>query len=265
MGSKIRLAVIDHITSMPSILIPVRELVKICCEEGVAQMCSSMIMVGLPANLGISSESDALKLQTLLRESFGYAFAGEFRDAMSELVCDGFTCKMLLSLTEKIGDVYNVEISCEFMIFACLHAFELQRFDSNLTTYVGNRSFTTSTAPKMKPLAPMAVFAHAHYTKPSVGGGDSVSIVDWSPHSKAVADVFPDYVSEQDEEGDRAGGGGCHILYRRIKVADVFPDYVSEQDEEGDPAGGGGCHILYRIKGILSEVDYTHIAYCTFD
>ncbi|KAM7479795.1 hypothetical protein LguiA_028008 [Lonicera macranthoides] len=34
-GTKIRLAVIDHITSMPSILIPVKELVKLCREQGV--------------------------------------------------------------------------------------------------------------------------------------------------------------------------------------------------------------------------------------
>ncbi|KAL6968723.1 L-cysteine desulfidase [Sarracenia purpurea var. burkii] len=34
-GRKVRLAIIDHITSMPSIIIPVRELVRICREEGV--------------------------------------------------------------------------------------------------------------------------------------------------------------------------------------------------------------------------------------
>ncbi|KAM7470116.1 hypothetical protein LguiA_008299 [Lonicera macranthoides] len=34
-GRKVRLAVIDHITSMPSVLIPVKELVKMCREEGV--------------------------------------------------------------------------------------------------------------------------------------------------------------------------------------------------------------------------------------
>ncbi|KAG2697848.1 hypothetical protein I3843_07G123800 [Carya illinoinensis] len=37
-GRKVRLAIIDHITSMPSVLIPVRELVKICREEGVDQV-----------------------------------------------------------------------------------------------------------------------------------------------------------------------------------------------------------------------------------
>ncbi|XP_030497944.1 L-cysteine desulfhydrase [Cannabis sativa] len=37
-GSKIRLAIIDHITSMPSVLIPVGELVRICREEGVDQV-----------------------------------------------------------------------------------------------------------------------------------------------------------------------------------------------------------------------------------
>ncbi|KAF8414108.1 hypothetical protein HHK36_002107 [Tetracentron sinense] len=81
MGSKVRLAVIDHITSMPIILIPVRELVKICCEEGVAQVfVDGAHAIGI-WNLEVSG------------------------DAMNELVCDGFTCKMLLSLTEKIGDV----------------------------------------------------------------------------------------------------------------------------------------------------------------
>lgn len=34
-GRKIRLAVIDHITSMPSVIIPVKELVRMCREEGV--------------------------------------------------------------------------------------------------------------------------------------------------------------------------------------------------------------------------------------
>ncbi|XP_008810774.2 putative L-cysteine desulfhydrase 1 [Phoenix dactylifera] len=34
-GRKVRLAVIDHITSMPSVVIPVKELTKICREEGV--------------------------------------------------------------------------------------------------------------------------------------------------------------------------------------------------------------------------------------
>ncbi|XP_043697048.1 L-cysteine desulfhydrase-like [Telopea speciosissima] len=37
-GKKVRLAVIDHITSMPSVIIPVKELVKICREEGVDQV-----------------------------------------------------------------------------------------------------------------------------------------------------------------------------------------------------------------------------------
>ncbi|GAV76479.1 Aminotran_5 domain-containing protein [Cephalotus follicularis] len=37
-GKKIRLAIIDHITSMPCVLIPVRELVKICRVEGVEQV-----------------------------------------------------------------------------------------------------------------------------------------------------------------------------------------------------------------------------------
>ncbi|RLN22240.1 hypothetical protein C2845_PM07G07300 [Panicum miliaceum] len=34
-GRRVRLAVIDHITSMPSVIIPVKELVAICREEGV--------------------------------------------------------------------------------------------------------------------------------------------------------------------------------------------------------------------------------------
>ncbi|KAF8038586.1 hypothetical protein BT93_B1194 [Corymbia citriodora subsp. variegata] len=37
-GKKVRLAVIDHVTSMPSVVIPLKELVKICREEGVDQV-----------------------------------------------------------------------------------------------------------------------------------------------------------------------------------------------------------------------------------
>lgn len=37
-GGKVRLAIIDHITSMPSVLVPVRELVEICREQGVDQV-----------------------------------------------------------------------------------------------------------------------------------------------------------------------------------------------------------------------------------
>lgn len=37
-GRKVRLAIIDHITSMPCVVIPVRELVKICREEGVERV-----------------------------------------------------------------------------------------------------------------------------------------------------------------------------------------------------------------------------------
>ncbi|PSS21632.1 L-cysteine desulfhydrase [Actinidia chinensis var. chinensis] len=253
-GHKVRLAVIDHITSMPSVVIPVKELVKICREEGVdrvfvdaahaigctevdmkeigadvytsnlhkwffcppsvaflycrksdetldlhhpvvsheygnglaiesgwigtrdysaqlvvpevlefvnrfeggiegirkrnhekvvemgemlmkawgtnlgspPKMCSSMVMVGLPVCLGISSDSDALKLRTHLRDCFGievpiyyrapkdgeidpitgYARIShqvynvvddyyKFRDAVNKLVNDGFTCAFL--------------------------------------------------------------------------------------------------------------------------------------------------------------------------
>lgn len=37
-GGKVRLAIIDHITSMPSVVLPVRELIKICREQGVEQV-----------------------------------------------------------------------------------------------------------------------------------------------------------------------------------------------------------------------------------
>lgn len=37
-GGKIRLAIIDHITSMPSVVIPVKELVSVCREEGIEQV-----------------------------------------------------------------------------------------------------------------------------------------------------------------------------------------------------------------------------------
>jgi len=37
-GGKIRLAVIDHVSSMPSVLLPVKELIGICRDEGVDQV-----------------------------------------------------------------------------------------------------------------------------------------------------------------------------------------------------------------------------------
>ncbi|CAK8544514.1 unnamed protein product [Lathyrus sativus] len=37
-GKKVRLAVIDHVTSMPCVVIPVKELIQICREEGVEQV-----------------------------------------------------------------------------------------------------------------------------------------------------------------------------------------------------------------------------------
>nr|GEW91259.1 probable L-cysteine desulfhydrase, chloroplastic [Tanacetum cinerariifolium] len=153
-GRKVWLAVIDHITSMPSVVIPVKKLVKMCRDEGVdcifvdvahairsihvdvedigadfytsnlhkwdysaqlvvpealefvsrfeggleglmkwnhdnfvemakilmkawgtnlgstLDMCSSMVMIGLPAYLRITSDSDGLKLRSLLREYY---------------------------------------------------------------------------------------------------------------------------------------------------------------------------------------------------
>ncbi|KAG8369021.1 hypothetical protein BUALT_Bualt15G0106900 [Buddleja alternifolia] len=90
------------------------------------EMCPSMAMVGLPACLGIKSDSDALKLRKHLRECFkvevpiyyrapleaevdpisGYARISHqvynviedyyrFRDAVNKLVEDGFTCSLL--------------------------------------------------------------------------------------------------------------------------------------------------------------------------
>ncbi|KAL9248446.1 putative L-cysteine desulfhydrase, chloroplastic [Drosera capensis] len=37
-GRRVRVAVIDHITSLPSVVIPVKELVRVCREEGVDQV-----------------------------------------------------------------------------------------------------------------------------------------------------------------------------------------------------------------------------------
>ncbi|KAJ6847295.1 putative L-cysteine desulfhydrase 1 isoform X1 [Iris pallida] len=37
-GRKVRLAVIDHVTSMPSVVVPVKELTEICREKGVDQV-----------------------------------------------------------------------------------------------------------------------------------------------------------------------------------------------------------------------------------
>ncbi|XP_062081728.1 probable L-cysteine desulfhydrase, chloroplastic [Humulus lupulus] len=90
------------------------------------EMCASMIMIGLPACVGISSEKDTMKLRTHLREEFGvevplyyrapkdgeigsitgYARIShqvynkvddyiKFRDAVNKLVSDGFTCSLL--------------------------------------------------------------------------------------------------------------------------------------------------------------------------
>ncbi|GKU91190.1 hypothetical protein SLEP1_g5095 [Rubroshorea leprosula] len=90
------------------------------------QMCSSMIMVGLPACLGIWSSEDCLKLRTHLRDKFavevpiyyrapkdgevgpvtGYARISyqvynkpedyfKFRDIINKLVFEGFTCESL--------------------------------------------------------------------------------------------------------------------------------------------------------------------------
>ncbi|KAK7284460.1 hypothetical protein RJT34_19206 [Clitoria ternatea] len=89
-------------------------------------MCASMVMVGLPACLGVASDSDALKLRTHLRDGFGvevpmyfrplrdgevglvtgYARIShqvynkvddyyKFRDAVNQLVQSGFTCALL--------------------------------------------------------------------------------------------------------------------------------------------------------------------------
>jgi hypothetical protein len=90
------------------------------------EMCGSMIMVGLPACLGISNDLDTLKLRSHLREHFqvevpiyfrapvdgevdsitGYARISHqvynkvedyyrFRDAVNQLISDGFTCASL--------------------------------------------------------------------------------------------------------------------------------------------------------------------------
>lgn len=37
-SGKVRLAVLDHVTSMPSIVLPIKELIRICREEGVDQV-----------------------------------------------------------------------------------------------------------------------------------------------------------------------------------------------------------------------------------
>ncbi|XP_074321060.1 putative L-cysteine desulfhydrase, chloroplastic [Silene latifolia] len=90
------------------------------------EMCASMVMVGLPNQLGVSSDQDAMKLRFHFREKFGvevplyYRPPGDgevdcltayarishqvyntvdeyykFRDAVNKLVQDGFTCAQL--------------------------------------------------------------------------------------------------------------------------------------------------------------------------
>ncbi|XP_061367237.1 probable L-cysteine desulfhydrase, chloroplastic [Gastrolobium bilobum] len=63
-GNRVRLAVIDHVTSMPSVVIPVKELVKICREEGVDQVfvdaahaigCTRVDMQGIGADFYTSN------------------------------------------------------------------------------------------------------------------------------------------------------------------------------------------------------------------
>lgn len=98
------------------------------------EMCCSMVMIGLPACLGISSEADCLLLRTHLRDCFGVEVPIHFqipktgkienmngelcvtgyarishqvyntvddyhklRDAINQLTQNGFTCKMLLT------------------------------------------------------------------------------------------------------------------------------------------------------------------------
>ncbi|KAK9735687.1 hypothetical protein RND81_04G220100 [Saponaria officinalis] len=92
------------------------------------EMCASMVMVGLPNELGILSDEDAVKLRYHFREKFGvevplyyrppvdgevggltgYARIShqvyntiddyyKFRDAVNQLVRDGFTCAQLTS------------------------------------------------------------------------------------------------------------------------------------------------------------------------
>ncbi|KAL9427117.1 hypothetical protein AB3S75_033834 [Citrus x aurantiifolia] len=54
-GRKVRLAMIDHVTSIPSVLIPVKELIKICPEEGVHK-----VFVDGAHGIGKSDETDDL-------------------------------------------------------------------------------------------------------------------------------------------------------------------------------------------------------------
>ncbi|PRQ36368.1 putative pyridoxal phosphate-dependent transferase [Rosa chinensis] len=55
-GRRVRLAVIDHITSTPCVVIHVKELVKICREEGVDQVfVDAAHSIGCMGILGIFS------------------------------------------------------------------------------------------------------------------------------------------------------------------------------------------------------------------
>lgn len=110
-------------------------------------MCSSMLMVGLPASLKISSNSDCLNLRTHLRECFGievhiffrapkdgeinpitgYARISHqvyntlddyvrFRDAVNKLVNNGFTCSNLVDFEDEVDKLVDEGFACSLVL-----------------------------------------------------------------------------------------------------------------------------------------------------
>ncbi|KAL6139334.1 hypothetical protein ACLB2K_064611 [Fragaria x ananassa] len=72
-------------------------------------MCASMIMVGMPACLGVSSDDDALKLRTHLREKFGAEVPIYYRMPKHEEVAKTTTAYARVShlVYNKVDDYYK--------------------------------------------------------------------------------------------------------------------------------------------------------------
>ncbi|KAI3827266.1 hypothetical protein L1987_01338 [Smallanthus sonchifolius] len=122
-------------------------------------MCSSMVMVGLPACLGIRSDSDTLKLRSHLRDCFkvevpiyyrqpkdgevdlvtGYARISHqiyntvddyyrFRDAICNLVSSGFTCVIVERDVEKVLLDVRLRVAVDFTIMLLLQRIKQQQY-----------------------------------------------------------------------------------------------------------------------------------------
>ncbi|XP_050224259.2 probable L-cysteine desulfhydrase, chloroplastic [Mercurialis annua] len=71
------------------------------------EMCGSLVMIGLPDCLGISSESDTLKLRTHLRENFGVEVPFYFRAPKDEVDCATGYARISYQVYNKVADYYK--------------------------------------------------------------------------------------------------------------------------------------------------------------